>query len=272
MQSLTHAVLYTHATDNVAANATPTVSTGTAATQYGPAHLVDLEPSYPAKLLETSGAWLWDFTNPQRLDVAAIIHHNLDAGLEVRLQGNATNVWTAPTVNALFTIPAADEDGFRKGPWLDLTRETGYTTTGFRFWRLVVVGVNSAPVQVGEVWMSATLRTLDPNIQWGAQDGEDHPLVEHRTDFQVSTMFDLGPRQRALAGQVDTTDTNRDALRGWSRSSRGRARMFLLIQDGTVNDAQLVRFTNTKWSVLLNLTDRNVIDLEFEEVSRGLAL
>lgn len=265
-------LIYQRASDNVAPNATVTVQTGTAATGYPAANLVDLNPAKPAKLVETTGAWLFDFGSAQRVDLVAIVHHNLNAGLNVRIQANATDSWGTPTIDAAFTIPAQDPDLFRPGPWLDLTAVAGYSAGGFRYWRLVVVGTNSAPVAIGEIWLGSSIRTLDPNIQWGATDGDDHQIVEHATDFGVATIFDLGTRTRTLTGQVDTTDSNRDDLRAWFRSTHGRAQAFLVIPDGDVNDALLVRFTDTRWAVQLNFQDRNIIQLGFQELSRGLYL
>jgi hypothetical protein len=266
------AVLFGKRGDNVASLATITIESGVADATYPPAFLVDGLPQKPAKLAGTTGAWLFDFGAPKRVDVAALIHHNLTAGLNVRLQANAANAWGAPTVDAAFTIPAYFDDGFPVNPWIDLTAVGGYSAGGFRYWRLVIVGVNTAPVAIGEVWLGATKRVLSPNITWGEKANDRRMIVENRTNHGVSTIYDLGTTIRRFSGTLDTTDAGRDALRSWWRDARGRFHPFLLVPDSSVNDALLVRWASEDLDRTLNFLDRNTIDLAWEEVCRGLPL
>lgn len=261
--------IYQRASDNVAAGGTLTASSE--ADGYPAEYLVDLKPQRPSKLDGTTGNWVWEFSSPQRIDLVAIIHHNLDAGLDVRFQGNATNVWGGPTLNEAFTIPSAREDGYPVNPWLDLTGATGYSVSGFRFWRLVVVGVNSADVSIGEVWLGETKRTLDPNISWDATEGEERKAIVHETEFDIDQVYDLGVTIRSLTGEIDATDVARESFNDWWRSVRGRARPHLLIPYGEdVNDAWLVKFKNTLKDIDLVLIDRNTIKVEVREMGRGL--
>jgi hypothetical protein len=264
--------IYSHASDDVAPNATITVNTGTEDPAYPKANLVDFVPAKPGKLTTTTGSWVFDFGSAQRVDIVALIHHNLTPGLEVRIQGNASDSWGSPTFNQPITIPTYREDGFPVNPWLDLTGLSGYGTGGFRYWRVVVVGVNGAAVAIGEVLLIKLKRSLDPNINWGERRQEDRKLVEHRTDFGVSTIYDLGVTVRELNGDVDASDTQKAAIQSWWRDTKGRSRPFLLVPDGLVNDAWMVRWKDTKLDVQLQFLDRNPIQLGFEEVSRGLVL
>ena len=263
---------YQHFSDNKAPNATVTVNTGTEDAGYPAANIKDRNPAKPAKLTTTTGSWVFAFGSAQRVDIAAIIMHNLTAGLEVRIQGNATSSWGAPTFNQAFTIPAYRDDGFPVNPWLDLTGLSGYSASGFQFWRIVVVGVNAAAVAIGEVWLGALKRTLTPNISWGERQQEQRTLVEHSTDFGVDTIFDLGVTRRNLEGDIDAPDSTRDSLRIWWRDSRGRANAFLIMPDGAVNDAWMVRWANPDQEVQFDFFDRNTVNLAFQEVSRGLVL
>jgi hypothetical protein len=262
--------IYQYATDNVAGLGTLVATTADGA--YPVANLVDLNPAKPAKLTGTTGNVRWDFAAAQRIDLAAIIHHNLTAGLNVRLQGNATDVWSAPTLDAAFTIPAYREDGYPSNPWIDLTLAAGYTATGFRYWRLVVVAANGANVAIGDVWLGMTKRTLTPNISWGETQTEERALIEHLTDFKVATIYDLGVTVRGLTGELDWTDSNRAIYDAWWRSCRGRVRPFLLIPNGTVNDAWLARFVEPEKAITLEFLDRNRIPVAVRELGRGLVL
>src|SRR3954465_12525835 len=96
-----------------------TVNTGGADSQYPAANLFDGHPEKPAKLTGTTGSWVAQFTAGQRVDLVALIHHNLAAGLDIKIQGNATNVWSAPTLSQAFTIPARLLDNFTVNVWLD---------------------------------------------------------------------------------------------------------------------------------------------------------
>jgi hypothetical protein len=251
------------------------VQTGTAVTQYEASHIGTDVIARPAKIAETSGAWVGNFTGvaggKQRVDAVVLPMHNLTAGLEVRLQGHATSSWGSPTFNQTITIPAYRGDGFPLGAWRDITGLSGYTSAGFEFWRLTVVGVNAAAVAL-KIKLLSGLQTLSPNINWGEVGSEERKMIEHRTDYGVSSVYDLGVTIRSIQGELDGPDTQRDAVKALWQSTRGRVYPFVLIPDGDVNDAWFVRFADTKLDVQLNMIDRNVIRLGFQEVSRGLVL
>jgi len=262
--------VYQHYSDNVTPNASIVATTEDSA--YPAENIANLNPAKPAKLTGTTGNWVFDFTSAQRVDLVAIIHHNLTAGLEVRIQGNATDSWSSPTFNQQITIPAYKEDGYPTNPWLDLRALSGYSASGFRFWRLVVVGTNGAAVAIGEFVMGSLFRSLDPNIDWGVKVREDRRVVEHTTDYGVSNIYELGVTVRGFQGSLDSPDTQADALDAWWRDTRGRVRPFLLVPDGTVNDAWFVRWASTQKEITRQFIDRNTIPVEFAEVGRGLTL
>jgi hypothetical protein len=154
--------IYTLPSDNVAPNATITIQTGTdpADENYAPEVLVDMNPARMAKILSTTGAWLFDFTNPQRIDLAAFIHGTFETTCTLKLQGNATDVWTSPSFDVEIDVLPWYGTGTRRWPknhWLDLTEHAGYTTTGYRYWRLVCTG-NSQNIWLGQVIFSRSAR------------------------------------------------------------------------------------------------------------------
>ncbi len=264
------AFIYNRYDDNVAPNATVSVNTGTEDTGYLSANIKDRDPAKPAKLTGVAGSWVFDFGAAQRVDVAALVHHNLDAGLSVKLQGNATNVWTAPTLDASFTIPALPEDNYVLCPWMDVTTQGGYSTSGFRYWRLLV-GTNTSAVAIGDVWLGKTKRTLSW-VQYGIEFADASPIIEHRTDFLVSHIYGFGVRVRKVAGEVRMTNTLRTELVSWVRANAGRARASLVIPDSDINDAMMMRFQSTDFAWVRSLPNLNYHSLALEELSRGLAL
>lgn len=264
-------MLYSHYADNVAPNATVSVNSGTVDATYPAANLVDRILGKPAQLTTTTGSWVLDYGAAQRVDWVLLPMHNLIAGLEVRIQGNATDSWGTPTLNQTITIPTYRGDGFPVPCWQLLTGATGYTTGGFRYWRLVVVGTNSAAVKVGEFLMFDQVRTLNPNISWGVQMPEDWPLIDNRTSAGIDNVYDYGTLARQLNGDLDTTDAGLAAVRAWWQSCRGKVRPFGLVPDEDVNEAWVARFTNSL-DPTLAINDRNTMALGFEEVGRGLVL
>lgn len=262
-------LIYGRPSDLIAGQAIPSVQSGTEDPDYPAANLADQNPAKPAKLTTPTGAWLLDFGTAKSVDLVALIHHNLDQGLDVRIQANSSNSWATPPLDQAITIPADHEDGYPVNPFVDLT---GISPRSYQYWRLAVVGTNSAAVAVGELVIVGTKRTLEVNLSWGATDEEEHPVIEHRTEYGVVTTYDLSVKWRRLVGEVDTTDAGAASLQALMRDARGRARAFLIVPDPDQNDAWLVRLAAPKWTRRLQFLGRHIIGVEFEEISRGLPL
>lgn len=268
-------VLYSLPADQVADGATITVQTGTADSEYPVANLVDGNIANPAKLAETSGAWLFDFGSAQRVDWVALGPHNFDAGATVKIQGHATDSWGAPTVDTTITIPADDADGRAVCAWTDLTGVAGYSTSGFQYWRLAVTSTNSAALALGEVWLCALKRLLATdmghNYRWAFDVGETRRVVEHQTEYGVSTVYDLQTRVRTFRADLRVSDTGLTAWQTWHRSMKGRVSPTVWIPDSSVNEAWWVRQA-LGWSVLRRFTNLNDLSFTLEELSHGLPL
>lgn len=263
-------LLYCLPTDIVTSLATITASSEDGS--YLKANLYDLDPAVPAKMLATTGNWVFDFGAAQRVDVIALIHHNLTAGLDVRIQGNAANAWGAPTLSTQIIIPTYGEDGQPVNPFLDLTGVAGYSASGFRYWRLLINAASGANVAIGEVLLVSTKRTLTKNIRWGAEETEEHPVVEHETAHGVTRVYDLGVRRRRLRAELFISDANLALFRSWHRSAKGRVRPFLVVPNPSNNDAWFVRFDAASVGRQYVVTDRSSFSVGFEELSRGLVL
>lgn len=263
--------IYCRPTDIVTASATMTGSAEDAT--YPATYTGDLNPAKPGKLTTTTGWFKYAYGSAQRVDLVALIHHNLTAGLEVRIQSSTLSDFSVLAVNELIVIPTYHEDGFPVCPFLDLTSKSGYLVGGHRYWRINVVGVNAAAVAIGEVVLVSTKRSLSENISWGAVEEEEHPLIEHRSDHGVSTVYSLGTKWRTISGEIDATDAGAASLLSLKRDARGRARAFLFVLDPAVNDAWFVRMVNPKLPRQSVTIDRSIVQsFALEEVSRGLPL
>lgn len=261
--------VYGKPSDNVAGNATITAQSGTADSDYPLTNLVDDNPAKPGKLTTTTGRIMFDFGSAQNIDLVALIHTNLTAGLSVKIQANATDSWGAPSIDQAITIPAVPDDGYPLNPWLDLT---GISPRSYRYWAIQIAGTNSAAAAIGEVWMQATKRSLTRNIQWGAVEMEEHPAVEHRTTYGVSTVYSLGPRMRTVAGMIRANQTALAELIALERDAHHRGSPFLFILDPAVNDALYVRWASRPFAHVNQFLQTRPVQVAFEELSRGLYL
>jgi hypothetical protein len=216
-------------------------------------------PSRPAKLVSSSGSWTVSFDAPVTVEAAALIYHDLDAGLDVtingepiiippHIEGGIANV-TPETVNA----------------WVEF--DTPLTASSFT---LSINEANSLDVVVGRLLLIGTLRQLETDVRWGEEEMEDFGLIEHPTELGVETMYDLPGRRRAFAGELKVRDSEAPSLISLARSARGRILPWLLIPDEDINDAWLVRFEESRWSRTRETINFNSFPFRVRELSRGL--
>jgi len=261
--------LYQRPTDVVGSTATITVDTGTEDSTYPKANLVDGLLYAPAKLTTTSGSWTLNFGAAQRVDVVALAYHNLDAGLAVKIQANATNAWGSPTINADLTIPGVSLDGHTSMPWLDLTGVAGYSTGGFQYWRLLISAANSVAVSIGELGLWTPKRTLVRGVSTGFTTSDEHKEIRHYTEYGVLHRYRLGVRRRSWVGHVGATDQDLADLRAWYRQAAASDGPALWVPDTTVNDAYWVRLPATGPDVASRVDDLHDVALDLIEESGG---
>lgn len=237
-------------------------------------NLGDLNVAKPAKLTSFSGRWEIDLGSAQAIDVAALIHHNLDAGLSVRLQANSVPAtWGAPPLDVAFTIPAFDLDRFSINPFVDLT---GVTPRTFQFWAVQIAGANSEFPALGQVILSVALRSFGRNVLFDSSEAEVLPARSNTTDLGVPWFYSLGSKWRTRSasffrggGGVDFAD-----FLSLVRDANGRAEAWLEIPDPAVNDARWVRFGGDSITAARERrgSRRDAWPWVTEEVSRGLTL
>lgn len=254
---------------NVAADATITASDEDA--DYPAEYLVDGNVARPAKLTTTTGSWVFDFGAAQRIDLVAFGPHNLTAGLSnVVFQGNATNVWSGPTLSATITIPAYRDDGQSVNPWKDLTGVSGYSASGFRYWRLNFGTANADDIAIGEIALYSAKTTLK-NFRIGVAEEDRIPAVIHQTLYEVATVYSLGLSRRRLVGETFLTEAQIATMLSWYRGGRGARDWHTIVLEDDVNDARFVRFDNDLTFLRLG-NGIHRVPLSMTEVSRGLRL
>lgn len=140
------------------------------------ANLQDPRLSLPWRSTGDSDEWIkidagaGNTLNP---NCAAIAGHNLSSGATIKIQGNATDVWTAPTVDETIT--------WRAGAMMHF-----FTGSGLRFWRFHFSDASNPDgyVQIGRLSLGTYLQM--PDIEPG-------PTLPRRTSTVVS---------ESLTGQV----------------------------------------------------------------------
>jgi hypothetical protein len=255
---------YNFPSDNVAPAATLSLPSGTADAAYPLANIVDLNPAHPFKLTTTTCRIVFDLGSATTLAIVALIHHNLDAGLNVRWQGNATNSWGSPSFDYAFTITAKDQDGYRPN-------SVAIPSGSYRYWSLVVVGTNTNNLIFGSIWIGTALRTLTNNYSWGYKREDPRPgAVRWKTRAGVEWVSPTYGRQRRLASDVQTTDAGLVELTTWYQSCGGMDQPTLILpgaQDWT--DAGLVKWADDM-SFQQAVADNVTVQVSWLEVAKGL--
>jgi hypothetical protein len=224
--------------ENLAGNYSSLTAT-TEDADYPATYVHDLNPARPAKLTGSSGTFVWNFGATTRIDWVTFGPHNL-AGGTATIQANGTDSWGSPSLSQSMTIPANFRDLQSRHPWIDLTDKAGYTTNGYQYWRLSVA-TTGAPVAIGEVWLAGRKRLIS-NVMAGVVNRRMRPLVEHRTDYGISTVYDLGVLQRMVEGVWFRPESEQSDLTDLWHDASGRAAMFPVVTDQSGTEALFVRF------------------------------
>lgn len=220
------------------------VDVGTEDPNFLKANISDFTNSFfgiPAKLLETSGAFVFDFAAAQRVD-RFILWHNLDDNLAgVKLQGNATNSWGTPSIEVDIDIEDRRPDGYTIKSFVDLIDKTGYSAGGYRYWRIVSTVANSLPIGFKVLFLDK-IRTFERDALAGMHTSYAHAYIDHMTDTGYRWAYDLLMGTRTINGSWSWTESMKNDFVEWYQACLGRVKFAVLIPDTRMNDAWLVRF------------------------------
>jgi hypothetical protein len=242
---------------NVATTATLSLAAGTADPNYPVTNGNNGRPDTPLKTTGNTATIRATFSS-MTVQGVGLIHTNRP--------GASVTVTSSGGLNTTLTIPSAGEDSLPINGFKDVTGlagTTGITTLDF------AIPAGTGNVAIGEVVIVSSLSTM--SIVWGVSHADVHPIIEHRTEYDVSLIYDLGIRYRTFEGRV-VLESERAAITSLFRTCKGRVTPFFFVLDSDANDACLVRFKNTvlPWT---RVQPRNSeAPIELEEVSAGLAL
>lgn len=263
-----------------------TVASDDADPDYPAANLIQWNPAKPAKLTTTSGAWVVQLPSAQSVAGVAIPYHYLDAGLDVRIQGNTIDSWGSPVFEAAITIPAKRLDGPSYQRWTETPYLIFDDVQTFGFWRLVIVGTNSQAVVVGRLMLLAEFRDLKLYFSGSdieEADGPPEGLIDYVTALGVNLRIVIGGPRRAMSAMLIASDTYADRMSVAEASefmalfqsvfggdsAAGTVQPFLLIPREERNDAWLV---DPDFAARRSHKEGNweVWPFSVREVSRGL--
>lgn len=262
--------IFQHATDQRLSDFV-TITPSTEDSEYPVENLYDSNPARPFKFTATTGTVEFDFASPVSIELVALIHHNLDNGLaSVQIQANSSASWGAPPLNENIVIPSKELDGFGKNPFVDLSE----ITNTYRYWRLSFGSTNSAIIQLGQLWMGGTKRTLLHNVLQGTAETVTRQLIEHETDYAVNMIYDLGSKVKSWNMAMGTDDEGKAQLENWWDACHGRALPFIWILNPDINDARMVRWAEPARTItyMAGASDWHNIQFSLRELSRGLIL
>jgi hypothetical protein len=259
-------VIFQYPTDQLLNDAV-TITPSSQDSAYPINNLYDKNPAKAFKLDATSGSIVIDFGSAKTVQFVAIIHHNLDVALSgVAIQGNSSNSWGAPAFSQTITIPAYELDGFPVNPFIDISG----TSPSYQFWRLNFGTPNSVKIQLGQLWIGALKRSFSPNnFEWGYDEIVERMLIDLKTDYDVSTIYDLGAKIRSWSPTLMTTVPGVDQFQQLWDACHGRALPMIVVIDPTINDARMVRFSDPIRTIT-RTPGIQTIKFGWREVSRGL--
>lgn len=273
--------------DDDLAQAAVAVASATADPNYPAANLIQWNPAKPAKLTGTSGDWVVQLAGPQEVAAVAIPYHYLDAGLDVRIQGNTSDSWGTPAFSHAITIPAKRLDGPSYQRWTVTPYLIFDTPQTYQYWRLAIVGTNSQPVAVGRLMLLGAIRDVSLRFDGSDIEEADGPpdgFIQNTTELGVELPIVIGGPRRAMSAMLIASDLYASVMNVADAteymqlfqslyggdSLAGSVLPFLLIPREDRNDAWLVRPEGQASSRSHKEGNWEVWPFSVREVSRGL--
>lgn len=191
-----------------------------------------------------------DFGAAMNITDVAIIGHNFTSGATVKVQGNATDAWGAPSVDETIT-------------WREYIMDKNFTGGSYRWWRIHIAdGANpDGYVEFGYPF-------LGPSLTLGDIIGREFSMIYVENSIMHVTrtgqMYgDPGITQRlwtfSLPHVSGSELTNLDTL--WDTVGKHRPFILFIDEDDTTNNPPVFGIFNEDWD--WNHITRNIYNLSF---------
>lgn len=162
-----------------------------------------------------SGEIVIDLGQAGQASVIALMNHNLTSGASVSIQGNSSDLWTAP--------PFSQSLSFRALDMYDI-----FTAETWRYWRLVVDDSTRpvADIRIGELILG-TLVELDRNYDWDLKEDQSYKNIVHETEGGNFWSYELFDRKSWTMKFSDLTSLQLSEIKTLMETLRGNAYPFL---------------------------------------------
>lgn len=151
------------------------------------------------RTLSASGEWIKITSPAVTASRFAIMGHNLSAAAVIQLQGNDTDVWTAPTFDETIT-------------WKAGIIIHQFTEVTYNFWRLLITDSGRTYISIGELYIGTFLQL--PNIKTDAQ--IDDETTSEGVESSSGQLFgNEGYDFRTITVNFNVTEAQRTAIRAW---------------------------------------------------------
>jgi len=133
-----------------------TVTANSATVNYPVTNVLDSRLSRIFKTdASTTATILFDAGSAVKVAAVTIANHNMVTGGTYKVQGNATNVWTSPTVDETITFASGN-----------MTKQ--FTGGTLRYWRISIVNATNPDgfISIGRIWLgdSYTMPDISPVV------------------------------------------------------------------------------------------------------------
>ncbi len=271
--ALSRALITDYSTE-LARQATITLGVGAADTGYGVERLTDDEPDFVFRSPDDQVAIVFDFGAATPLRYIFQIHGTPEADDDVRLQANATNVWTSPSIDEPFVQAGwlgAGESRWPLNPWLDTSDIEGWNAGGYRYVRLAygLTTPLSQALQLGQILMFGDARVID--LGRGARPRVRKPGISHVTAAGVRAVYPYRVSQWGMdfeLGGLEAAD--RASLEAQLYDVDGMTSPFGFVPDMSVNRCYFGRWAQDVRDTDLVTAAQASERVVFEELSRGL--
>ena len=224
--------------DNLLADASLTLSSGTALSGYGLANLYNQTWAHPLKISETE--------LDLRIDLGAadlpewVVLGNSNVDVAAKFQGHTSDSWGTPDIDLTFGVPTQSVDGLFTSPHLNLS-----ALAAKRYWRLFITG-NALPIIIGELLLASTRRTISrEHLLQDIALGSIGRSVEHETPFGVDLAYQQASRRDVLDGSIIVGATDYTALEGLVQATRMGVRPFFYVHRHDSADAWMVKYAGS---------------------------
>ena len=269
------APIYMRPTDRITAGAW--TLTGTARAGYPVTALDDGDPSAPVWITGNSIVLVRNMTAPTLVDGVTIHAHTLVNASVLKVQMHTADSWATPDVDITVTIPTAYRDGFSLDLFVNV--KALYPVAANRtkqYLRVINTVANPVTVAIGEIAIWGAQRTFSRTFSVNGLVPQDieHLATKSTSKRGVSTVYDMGTKERRWTGVVMATQADLEDLLAWREDARGIVKPSVFVFQPGYSGARYAepvfcRFASARVNPSFQWSELIPVTIELEELGRG---